>query len=92
MSILMGKNDDSKIIELIAPNQWSGTMKVQNFDINAHSSIELIDFLIGLKQLNISGTIQENSNPWLTHKVAKYTILSRSNAQGNKSKYLADKN
>jgi hypothetical protein len=38
------KFDDSEIIELIAPSQWSGTMKVQKFDINAHSSIELIAF------------------------------------------------
>eukprot|EP00978_Attheya_sp_CCMP212_P006598 scaffold15314_cov80-Attheya_sp.AAC.1 len=34
----------SEIIEAFAPGTWSGTMKVQNFDINTHSSIELIEF------------------------------------------------
>eukprot|EP00978_Attheya_sp_CCMP212_P020562 scaffold58987_cov50-Attheya_sp.AAC.2 len=34
----------SEIVESIAPGTWSGTMKVQNFDINTHSSIELIEF------------------------------------------------
>eukprot|EP00978_Attheya_sp_CCMP212_P034105 scaffold141308_cov53-Attheya_sp.AAC.3 len=38
-------NEISEIIEALAPTQWSGTLKVQNFDINAHSSIELVEFL-----------------------------------------------
>eukprot|EP00978_Attheya_sp_CCMP212_P008113 scaffold18865_cov55-Attheya_sp.AAC.2 len=35
----------SEIIESLAPTQWSGTLKVQNFDIKAHCSIELVEFL-----------------------------------------------
>ena len=37
-------NEISEIIEALAPQQWSGTLKVQNFDINTHSSIELVEF------------------------------------------------
>eukprot|EP00978_Attheya_sp_CCMP212_P030166 scaffold109963_cov63-Attheya_sp.AAC.1 len=38
-------NEISEIIEALAPTQWLGTLKVQNFDINAHSSIQLVEFL-----------------------------------------------